>query len=73
MPTHLASSPTTAPVEFVRIPEAVRRFGISRSAIYCLIAENRIKSHCLRRIGNKTGSRLINAESLRLFIESHSA
>lgn len=62
---------TTIPVQWLQVPEAVRVFGISRSYLYELIAENRIKTSCLRKQTNIRGKRLISAESLNAFIESH--
>jgi excisionase family DNA binding protein len=67
------STHTAVPVEYLRVSDACRRFSVSRSWLYELIKENAIKSHCLRKLGNTRGARRINAESLRLFIESHKA
>jgi hypothetical protein len=62
---------TTMPVQWLQVPDAVRVFGISRSYLYELIAENRIKTSCLRKQKNIRGKRLISAESLNAFIERH--
>ena len=64
---------TTIPVEYLRVSDACERFSLSRSALYELIKMNAIKSVCLRKMGNTRGARRINAESLRLYIESHAA
>lgn len=64
---------TTVPVEYLRVSDACQRFSVSRSWLYERIKEGVIKSHCLRKEGNDRGARRINAESLRLFIESHKA
>jgi hypothetical protein len=55
---------TSLKPEFVRIPAAVRYSGISRTTIYELINEGRLKSTVLRRRGNVRGIRLISLESL---------
>lgn len=58
------------PCEWLRVQDAVKRFSFSRSTIYNLIKAGSIKSKCLRKVGNSRGARRINAESVRLFIES---
>jgi hypothetical protein len=55
--------------EWLRVPEAVRLFGISRSALYELIAEGKIKSTCLRKRGAIRGIRIISYDSLASFVE----
>jgi hypothetical protein len=55
--------------EWLRVPEAVRRFGLGRSTIYELIRNHEIKTALIRRRGNTTGIRLISTDSLRAFIE----
>lgn len=62
---------TTVPVEWLRVPDACRLASISRSALYELIASQKVKSICLRKEGNSRGSRRINAESLRHYLQSH--
>lgn len=62
---------TTVPCEWLRVQDAVQRFGISRSKFYELIKDGAIKSACLRKVGNSRGARRLNAESIRLWIESH--
>ena len=57
--------------EFVRVPEAVRLFGICRSSLYELISEGKVKSTCLKsKRGNTRGVRLISYDSLKAYIES---
>jgi hypothetical protein len=60
-----------APVkpEWIRLDEAVRRFGLSRSRLYQLIGERRIKSFCLRERNQIKGTRLLNFDSLCEFFE----
>jgi hypothetical protein len=55
--------------EWVRIDEAVRRFGISRSRFYQLIAARRIKSFALRERGQIKGIRLLSYDSICEFLE----
>jgi hypothetical protein len=55
--------------EWVRIDEAVRRFGISRSRLYQLISEKRIKSFALRERNQIKGTRLLSYDSLVEFFE----
>ena len=56
--------------EWLRIPDAIRFSGLSRSSLYELIKENKIKSVCLRKRNNTRGVRLISADSLSSLIES---
>ena len=55
--------------EWLRVPEAVRRFGLGRSTIYELIHNHEIKTALIRRRGNTRGIRLISTDSLRAFVE----
>jgi hypothetical protein len=55
--------------EWLRVPEAVRRFGLSRSTLYELIRNREIKTALIRKRGNTTGIRLISTDSLRAFVE----
>ena len=61
---------TDLPVEWLSPKQAARIFGLSRSTIYNLMSQGKLKSKSLRVLGNIRGRRLISAESLRLFIES---
>jgi hypothetical protein len=65
------SSHTIKP-EWLRVPEAVRIFGIGRSTLYALIQEQKIKSCSLRKRGAIRGIRLISYDSLSAFIERQS-
>jgi hypothetical protein len=64
IPTDVSAKP-----EWIRIDEAVRRFGLSRSRLYQLIGERRIKSFCLRERNQIKGTRLISFDSLCEFFE----
>lgn len=65
---------TTAPVqpgaEWLRINDVPKVFRLSRSLIYELIKEGKLRSVCLRRPGNVSGIRLIAADSIRAYIAS---
>jgi hypothetical protein len=56
--------------EWLRIEAAVKLFGISRTKLYDLISNKRIKSFCLRERGKIKGLRLISYDSLCQFLES---
>jgi len=57
--------------EWVRIPEACRLTGLSRSTLYELISAQAVKTSALRRRGKRRGVRLVNRASLLALIESH--
>lgn len=44
--------------EYIRPGQVASRFNISRSYLYELIAEGKVKSRVLRRVGNMRGARL---------------
>lgn len=71
MPTEAPT--TTPPVEFLRVKDAVRVFGIGKSTLNDLAAKGIIKSHLVRSRGNVSGIRLFSADSLREYIRSHPA
>lgn len=55
--------------EWLRVPDAVRIFGISRSALYELIAGGEIKSTALKKRGAVRGIRIISFDSLADYCE----
>ena len=55
--------------EWLRMPEAVRIFGISRAKLYDLIAKGRIKSVSLRERGQTKGTRLLSYDALHDYLE----
>lgn len=55
--------------EWLRIPSAVKIFGISRTKLYELIADRRIKSVSLRERGQVRGVRLLSYDSLAAYLE----
>lgn len=56
--------------EFLRIPDAVRLSGLSKSTLYLLIGGGRLASKCVRAPGSVKGVRLISKQVLRDFINS---
>ena len=56
--------------QFIRIPEAIRITGISRSKLYELIGAGRIASVSLRDEGQTKATRLILYSSLMGFLEA---
>jgi hypothetical protein len=63
-------SRTVSELEYLRPAQVSMRFPISRARVYELVAQGKIKSHVLRKVGNVRGARLISVESLRAYIES---
>jgi hypothetical protein len=61
-----ASGSTT--LEFIRVPDVEKIFGIRRGHCYALIGAGAIKSVCLRRPGAKTGVRLVHFQSVRDYL-----
>jgi hypothetical protein len=65
------SGPVTLTPRWLRIPSAVKYSGLSRSRLYELLSERRIRSICVKsQKGAERGVRLIDRESIDLFIES---
>lgn len=64
-------TPRVTTPEWLRIPEATRLTSLSRSTLYELIAERKIRSSSLRRRGKRRGVRLVHRESLLAFIEAN--
>ena len=63
------SGPVTLNPRWLRVPAAVKYSGVSRSLLYKLLAEGKIRSICLR--ANKQtlrGVRLIDRESIDRFM-----
>ncbi|MBI5685540.1 MAG: hypothetical protein HZC54_10695 [Verrucomicrobia bacterium] len=64
-----AGAVASEPVEFGRVQDIERFFGIKRGLCYQLIRDGKIGSVCLRRKPDaKTGIRLINLRSVREFL-----
>ena len=65
------TDPVTLNPRWLRIPSAVKYSGLSRSRLYELIAQERIKSICLKSHHKALrGVRLVDRESIDLFMES---
>jgi hypothetical protein len=64
-----SKSGDAAKPEWIRIPEAVRLFGLSRSTLYELIGKNLIRSYSLCKRGCRRGTRLIFYDSLCEFMD----
>jgi hypothetical protein len=65
------TGPVTLNPRWLRIPSAVKYSGLSRSRLYELLAQGRIKSICLK--GHQSGVRgvrLVDRESIDLFMQS---
>jgi len=70
-PVHTKPESITAlKPEWIRIPEAVRVSGLSRSKIYELMNAGRIRNSSFAEEGQTKGTRLISYQSLMSLIES---
>lgn len=68
-PALLAALQQFEPAKWLRIPEAVRIYGISRSQLYQLICSGKIRSCSLRKSNQTRGSRRVLASSLDEYFE----
>ena len=59
--------------EWLRPGDVRNRFGIGRAKVYQLINSGKIRSVCIREPHKAFGMRLINAQSIRDFIEGGAA
>ncbi len=64
------SSNTSDRPDWLRLPEATRRYGVSRSSWYELIANGRVKTVVLKKKGNIRGIRLLSRVSIDALMES---
>ncbi|MBX3743649.1 MAG: AlpA family phage regulatory protein [Akkermansiaceae bacterium] len=55
---------------YIRIPEAIRTFGISRAKLYQLIKARKFRSISLAEPGQTKATRLIDFASLTNYLES---
>jgi hypothetical protein len=71
-PLSIPAATSTPPIkpEWVRVPEAIRLSGISRSSLYKLIASGKIKSFSNRQRGAVRGIRLISYDGLMAYLEA---
>ena len=64
------TGPVTSNQRWLRVPGAVKYSGLSRSRLYELLTERRIKSICVKsHKAAARGVRLIDRESIDLFME----
>jgi|SRR6516165_10299938 len=56
--------------EWIRVDAAIRHFGLSRTKLYELITDRKIKSFCLRERNKIKGIRLISFDSLDQFLNN---
>jgi hypothetical protein len=64
------TGPVTLNPRWLRIPSAVKYSGLSRSRLYELLAQGRIRSICLKAHRDALrGVRLVDRESIDLFME----
>jgi excisionase family DNA binding protein len=67
--THANNAGTISP-EWLKPDAAARLFGLGRTSIYALIQQGKIRSTSIK-LGTKIrGTRLVNLESLRAYLES---
>ena len=64
------TGPVTLNPRWLRMPSAVKYSGLSRSRLYELLAQGRIKSICLKSRTGALRVRLVDRESIDLFMES---
>ena len=57
------------PPLWIRVPVAVKQFGVCRAKLYCWITDGRVRSAHIREPNAKRGIRLIEAASLNSFID----
>jgi hypothetical protein len=66
------SGPVTLNPRWLRIPAAVKYSGLSRSMLYELLSAGKIRSISVKsQKWSQRGVRLIDRESIDLFMESH--
>ena len=67
--TDTHGGPVTLSPRWLRIPAAVRYSGLSRSRLYELLSDGKIRSICLKsNKGAERGIRLIDRESIDSFM-----
>jgi hypothetical protein len=55
---------------WIRPKDVQKYFGIGRTALYAILAENKIRNVSMRKRGQRHGTRLINYQSLHDYLES---
>lgn len=56
--------------EWIRPKDVPRFFGLGRTAVYELLAKNKVRSVSMRKRGQRHGARLISYDSLKNYLES---
>ena len=56
--------------KYIRLPDVVRDYGLSKTKAYNLIKEGKIRSCSLREPGQAKATRLFCVKSLEAYIES---
>ena len=56
--------------EWIRPKDVPRFFGLGRTAVYELLAANKIRSVSMRKRGQRHGARLISYDSLKNYLDS---
>jgi hypothetical protein len=70
-PTNIGLKPAAEfRTEWYRVNACIQAFGLSRPALFKLIALNKIKSVHIKQPGSSKGIRLISAVSMREYIGS---
>jgi hypothetical protein len=70
-PTNIGLKPAAEfRTEWYRVNACIQAFGLSRPALFRLIALNKIRSVHIKQPGSQKGIRLINAASMREYIAS---
>ncbi|XHR27367.1 MAG: helix-turn-helix domain-containing protein [Chthoniobacteraceae bacterium] len=64
-----ASADVSTALQWLKLNDAVRLFGLSRSTLYLLMKMGKIKSSQICPADGKRGTRLIEFASLKAFIE----
>jgi|688.fasta_scaffold55716_8 hypothetical protein len=62
---------TDSLASWIRIPEAVRLTGLSRTKLYQLLGQNQIRNASLKAPGQHHATRLIDRADLLAFIDRH--
>ena len=66
--TEINDVPNDIRPEWLRVPNAVRIFGISRTKLYELISQQKVKSVSLKERGQLRGIRLLSYDSLNAYL-----
>jgi hypothetical protein len=73
MQAHYQQAEVQVTPAFLSVDDAIRFSSISRSGLYQLMRDGKVRSHCVQVSGSLKGRRLVNRQSLLAYIESHNA